>query len=223
MKSRLCILVIFSIFPLIAIAQKVDEMRKNRLSLTFSIAPTSTYIQPINSNKQIFSLTNFYSSLNFNFHKRFTFSTGLHWFNNDDVFHSVVLSEYGYRGPTTSTYKYNMISIPTRLLFNVNKPNEKVNFYIKTELSNSLIIYYTDEYPNTAGIFESNTSYDYGLALGFGAGIDLKIKNRLSLIIEPTKSYSITGSLNTLRYFDCQIGFKYKLEAINKKNKGPNT
>ncbi len=211
MNLRLKFLSFLGILPVIVLAQQADKRDSKGLSLSFSMAPSMISIPTNYHSDRTFCLTNFYSTISLRSHNRLSFSTGLHWLQKKDVNHSGVISEFGYSGPKTNTFNYNVIGVPARLNFNINKPNDKINFYIKTELSNSLIINYTDEYPNYLGVFESNTDVAYGLSIGFGLGLDIKLKNRLSIFVEPVKYYSITGLFNPTRFSDCQMGFKLKL------------
>lgn len=193
-------------------AQQDKDTKNKYNSLTISFAPSYFSVPEIGLYSKTFCPTSFYVTGNFIIKNRLGFSTGLHLLHIKNVENFTVISEYGYSGPASVRYGYNTFDMPLRLNYHIIKPNDKINFYLKTEVHNSMIVKYTEEYPGSSGKNESNIESGYNLFVGFGCGLDFKVLDRLSVAIEPNKIYSVRGVLSPYGRIECQFGIKYKLK-----------
>jgi hypothetical protein len=145
--------------------------------------------------------------------QRLSFSTGIHFLHKKIVNQGFIISDIlpGYSGPTKTTNKYSIFDIPLRLNYYILKPNDKLNLYAKTEIKNSFIINYIKNEPDFSGKSYTHTDYGYDMFLGIGFGLDFKVADRFSIVIEPGFNYSVIGLLPEVGLLDCQFGIKYAL------------
>ncbi len=195
----------------LARAQEDTEIKIINNSLTITIAPSIFGAVPTEINPQTFWPTSLYIIKNFSIKKSLSFSTGIHLLYKKNIDEGHQISEGGYSGPIKITRKYGLFDIPIRLNLHVIKQNEKTNFYIKAELKNSVMRVHLKGEPNFEGKYLSNQAFCYNMFLGIGFGLDFKLMDRLSFVIEPGLNYTILGRLPEVGLADCQVGIKYKL------------
>jgi len=194
-------------------AQQEKGTKKMDNSLTITVAPAFFATMDEKLDAETFWPTSIYVTKNFILKKRLSISTGVHVLYKKIAEEGFTIMEMGYSGPTKTTNKYGIFDIPIRLNFYLIKPNDNVNFYSKAEIKNALIINYMKGEPDMFGEYVSNTQFGYNMFIGIGFGLDFKIKDRLSFVIEPGLNYSVLGLLPQVGLIDCQFGVKYNLLA----------
>jgi hypothetical protein len=213
MKKALILLIGLLLISTFGYAQQDKESKNKDQSLTISIAPTFFATLDENLNANTFLPISFYLTKNFMLKPRLSFSTGIHFLYKKFVDQGFIISDFGpgYSGPTKTTNKYSIFDIPLRLNYHILNPNDKLNLYAKVEIKNSLIANYIKGEPDMHGEYNTHTEYGYNMFLGIGFGLEFKVVDRLSFVIEPGFNYSVIGLLPELGLIDCQIGIKYAL------------
>jgi hypothetical protein len=213
MKKTLILFCGLLLFSALGYAQQDKESKNKDQSLTISIAPTFFATLDENLDADTFWPTSLYLTKNFMIKPRFSFSTGIHFLYKKIIIPGFTINDFysSYSGTTKTTNKYSFFDIPLRLNFYILEPNEKLNLYAKTEMKNSLIVNYTKGEPDMFGRYGTHTDYGYDMFLGIGFGLDFKVVDRLSFVIEPGYNYSVIGLLPEVGLFDCQFGIKYAL------------
>ena len=217
MKKNIALVGGLLLIPLLVYSQVDSEVKKANRSLTFTVAPTFFATLDEKLDPDTFWPTSLYVTKNFPINQRLSFSTGLHFLYKKIYSEDFVISDFGpeYSGPTKTTNKYSSIDIPVRLNYHLVKPNDKFNIYAKTEIKNSLIANYFKGEPDSYGEYGSQTEFGYNMFVGIGFGVDFKVLEKLSIVLEPGFNYSVIGLLPEVGLIDFQIGLKY----ILKKNK----
>jgi hypothetical protein len=202
--------------PILVHAQQDKETKNRDQSLTITLAPTYYTTFDDKLFPDTFCPPSLYVTKNFSIKKRLSFSTGIHLIYKKSLSEGFIIVEGipSYSGPVKFTYKYAVFDIPLRLNYHIIKPNSKFNLYAKTEIRNSLIANYKKVDPDQYGKYGSHTDYGYDMFLGIGFGLDFRVVERLSVVIEPGLNYSVFGLLPNEGLADCQIGIKY---ALSKK------
>lgn len=213
MKKALILLPGLLLISALSYAQQDKESAPKDQSLTISIAPSFFATLDENLDAESFWPTSIYVTKNFMLKSRLSFSTGIHFLYKRIVNQGFIISDFGpgYSGPTKTTNKYSIFDIPLRLNYYILRPNDKFNLYAKTEMKNSLIANYIKGEPDMFGKYSSHTDFGYDMFLGVGFGLDFKVVDRLSFVIEPGFNYSVIGLLPEVGLFDCQLGVKYAL------------
>jgi hypothetical protein len=216
MKKLLIIIGGLIMTPILVNAQQDNETKNRDQSLTITLAPTYYTTFDDRLFPDTFSPPSLYVTKNFSLKKRMSFSTGIHLIYKKSVSEGFIIVEGIpiYSGPVKFTYKYAVFDIPLRLNYHIIIPNSKFNLYAKTEINNSLIANYKKGDPDQYGKYGSHTDYGYDMFFGIGFGLDFRVAERLSMVIEPGLNYSIFGLLPNEGLADCQIGIKY---ALSKK------
>ena len=213
MKKALILFCGLLLISALSYAQQDQEPENKDQSLAISIAPT--FFAPLDENldADTFYPTSFYLTKNFMIKPRLSFSTGIHFLYKKIVDQGFITIDFGtgYSGPIKTTYKLSVFDIPLKLNYYVIRPNDKFNLYAKAEIKNSLITNYSKGEPNMLGKYGTHTDYGYDMFLGIGFGLDFKVVDRLSVVIEPGFNYSVIGLLPEMGLIDCQLGIKYAL------------
>jgi hypothetical protein len=213
MKKALILFCGLLLISTLVYSQQDKESKNKDQSLTISIAPTFFATLDENIDAYTFLPTSFYLTKNFMLKPRLSFSTGIHFLYKKFVNQGFIISDFfpGYSGPTITTNKYSIFDIPLRLNYHILKPKDKLNLYAKAEIKNSLIANYIKDEPDMLGEYNTHTEYGYNMFLGIGFGLDFKLADRLSFVIEPGFNYSVIGLLPEIVLIDCQLGIKYAL------------
>jgi hypothetical protein len=207
-------LILFSglfLVPVLINAQQEKVAKNRNNSLTITIAPAFFATMDEKLDAETFWPASLYVTKNFILNKRLSISAGGHFLYKRFYENSFVIGEMGYSGPVKTTSKYFVFDIPFRLNYHIIKPNDKVNLYLKTEIKNSLIINYFKGDPDFNGEHKSSNAYGYNMFLGIGFGLDFKVVEKLSFVLEPGLNYSVIGILPGVGLIDCQLGVKYDL------------
>lgn len=199
------------LIPYLTHAQQEEVTKNMNNSLTIAIAPTFFATMGKKLDAETFWPTSLYVTKNFMLKKRLSISAGGHFLYKKFYEKSFVIGEMGYSGPVKTTNKYFVFDIPLRINYHIIKPNDKVNLYVKTEIKNSLIVNYFRGDPDFSGEHKSSTEFGYNMFIGVGFGLDFKVIDRLSFVLEPGLNYSVIGLLPGVGLIDCQLGAKYDL------------
>jgi hypothetical protein len=192
-------------------SQQDNEPKKRDCTLTISIAPTFFTVTGEDLNSESFLPAGFYVTKDFILKPRLSLSSGIHFISKKYVNNGFIISDFipGYSGPTKTTNRYSVIDIPLQINYYLIKPNDKFNLYAKTEILNAFIANYTKSEPDISGKYGSHTDYGYNMFFGIGFGLDFKLVDRLSFVIEPGFNYSLIGLLPETGLLDCKFGVKY--------------
>ena len=216
--KKLIILFIGLIFiPVLIKAQQISESKKRDNSITFAYAPTYFTLFDDKLFFDDFWPPSFYLTSNFSLNERLSFSTGVHIIFKKHVGSGLLIDNgfsAAYSGHIKSTNKISYYGIPLRLNYYILKPNQKFNLYAKTEITNALKVNYEKWAPDTNGKFYTHSDTGYNMFLGLGVGVDFKVNERFSTVIEPGLNFSVLGVTPNVGLFDCQLGIKY---ALSKK------
>ena len=213
MKKVLILICGLILISALVYAQQDKEPKKKDKSLTISIAPSFFATLDENLDADTFLPASFYLTKNYMLKPRLSFSTGIHFFSKKFVEQGFIIVDFGpgYSGPTKTTNKFSVFDIPLQANYYLIKPNDKFNLYAKAEILNAFIANYTKGEPDWNGKYGSHTDYGYNMFLGVGFGLDFKVVDRLSFVIEPGFNYSVIGFLPEVGLIDCQFGLKYAL------------
>jgi hypothetical protein len=219
MKKALILLNVLLLISTFGYAQQGKESKNINQSLTIGISPSfctdPTFFATFDENldSDTFWPTGFFVTKNFMLKPRLSFTTGIHLLYKKMVDQGYITIDFGsgYSGPMKTTYKLSFFDIPLQLNYYILKPNDKLNLYAKTEIKNSLIVLYSKGEPNIFGKYSTHIDNGYDMFLGIGFGLDFKVVNRLSFVIEPGFNYSVIGLLPEVGIFDCKLGIKYVL------------
>ena len=171
-------------------------------------------------NHETFWPTSLYITKTVIINDRWSFSTGGHVLYKKWIQEGSIWGEFGgYSGPTKNTFRVGIFDIPIRINFHIKKIDDNFNFYLKSEIKNSIMAGQIISEPNHSGDFRTDLNVGYNMFFGFGLGSDFKISNRLSIVIEPGWTYSVFGKNPGIGFIDCQIGVKYDLikKGLSKK------
>jgi len=213
MKKALILFCGLLLISALGYAQQDKEPNKKNRTLTISIAPAFFATLDENIDGDTFLPASFYVTENYMLKPRLSFSAGIHFFSKKFVTQGFTISDFGsgYSGPTKTTNKFSVFDIPLQLNYYIINPNDKFNLYAKTQILNAFIANYTKGEPDMFGKYGSHTDYGYNMFLGIGFGLDFKVVDRLSFVIEPGFNYSVIGFLPEVGLIDCQLGIKYTL------------
>ena len=213
MKKHIVLIGGLILIPVLVLSQQVTETQKTNRSLTITLAPAFFATLDAKLDHETFWPSSVYVTKNFPLNRRLSFSTGIHFLYKKTVVESFVISDFGpgYSGPTKRTNKMTVFDIPLRLNYHIIQPNDRFNIYAKTELKNSFIANYLKGEPDGDGEYGSNTDYGYNLFFGIGFGLDFRVAEKLSVVVEPGFSYSVIGMIPEVGLIDCQVGVKYLL------------
>lgn len=213
MKKLFTIIGVLFFLPVLVLSQQVTETKKVDRSLTVTLAPAFFATLDAKLDPDTFWPASIYVTKNFPLKQRLSFSTGIHFLFKKTVVESFVISDFGpgYSGPTKRTNKISVFDIPLRLNYHIVQPNDRFNLYAKTELKNSFIANYLKGEPDGDGEYGSHTDYGYNLFFGIGFGLDFRVAERLSVVLEPGFSYSVIGMIPEVGLIDFQVGVKYLL------------
>ena len=213
MKKALILFCGLLLISALIYAQQDQVPKFKDQSLTISFAPSFFAVLDEKLDADTFLPASFYVTKNFMLKPRLSFTTGIHFLYKKTVEEGflTIYSGTGYSGPMKTTYKLTIFDIPLQLNYYLIKPNDKFNLYAKAEIKNALIIDYNKGEPNMFGKYRTSTDYGYNMFLGIGFGLDFKVVDRLSVVIEPGYNYSVIGLLPEVGLIDCQLGIKYVL------------
>jgi hypothetical protein len=200
------------LIPVLGQSQQDEGSKVRKRSLTVTLGPAFFATSDAKLNPETFWPASLYVTKNYMLNKRWTFSAGGHF-----LYKKLIMEGFAYTiiegsgGSIKTTTRMVFIDMPVSINFHVIRLNDKFNFYLKSELKNSIAAVHVKE----GGESHTNSEVGYNMFLGFGAGTDFKIANRFSIVLEPGINYSVIGILPQVLLADCQIGVKYCLIKNN--------